>query len=87
MQKRIRVHANFVEYAPLGLVLLLLAELQGTPNFVLHGLGLSLLLGRVLHAFGLGATPQNVPFRQIGMVLTFLMLVVTALALLGHTLF
>ena len=87
MHKRIRVHANFVEYAPLGIVLLLLAELQGTPAVALHALGLALFVGRVCHACGLGATPQKIPFRISGMVLTFLMLLLTALGLLGHALF
>ena len=87
MRKRIRVHANFVEYAPLGVVMLLLAELQGTPAVVLHILGLALLAGRVFHAIGLGSTPQKIPFRISGMMLTFLMLLLTALGLLGHALF
>lgn len=84
MQKRMRVQANCAEYAPLGILLLLLAELLGTPALVLHGLGLMLLAGRVLHAIGLGATPQRIPFRKFGMVLTLLMLALTALGLLGH---
>lgn len=86
MQKRIRVHSNFMEYAPLGIILLLLCEVVGTPLWVVHALGLSLLLGRVCHAIGFGATPQIIPLRQAGMVLTFLMLAVSALGLLGHAL-
>ena len=39
LQRRIRAHANFAEYAPLGLILLALCEAQGAPPLVLHALG------------------------------------------------
>ena len=87
LQKRIRVQANCVEYAPFGALLLLLAELQGAPLWALHLLGLTLLAGRLLHAYGLGATPQVPRLRQAGMVLTFSMFMATALGLIGHALF
>jgi len=87
MEKRIRVHANCAEYAPLGLLLMLLTELQDAPVWVLHLFGLMLLAGRVLHAWGLGSTPQVTPARIGGMVLTFTMLGIAALANIGHALF
>lgn len=68
--KRMRVQANFVEYTPMALILLLLIELQGAPGWFLHILGLTLLGGRILHAWGLGHTPQIVPLRRLGMYLT-----------------
>ena len=85
--KRIRAHANFGEYVPLGLLLLLLCEVQGTPAIALHLLGLALLVGRVLHAIGFSSTPQKIPMRFAGMVLTLSMLLFSALCLLGHALF
>ena len=85
--KRIRAHANFGEYVPLGLLLLLLCEVQGTPAVALHLLGLALLVGRVLHAIGFSSTPQKIPLRFAGMVLTLAMLLFSALGLLGHALF
>ncbi|MEQ8896333.1 MAG: MAPEG family protein [Roseovarius sp.] len=87
LRKRIRVQANCVEYAPFGALLLLLAELQGAPLWALHLLGLTLLAGRLLHAYGLGSTPQIPRLRQAGMVLTFTMFTATALGLVGHALF
>lgn len=74
LRKKMRVQANFTEYAPLGLVLLALAEFQGLPEMALHGLGSMLFLGRLAHAAGMGATPQRVPLRAAGMVLTLGML-------------
>ena len=79
LRKRMRVHANWAEYAPITLVLLLLAELQGYPPFVLHLGGATLLAGRVLHAYGFGRTPQSVPLRRVGMILTAAALVGLAL--------
>ncbi len=86
LAKAIRVQANFTEYAPLGLILLAISELQGAPVLALHGLGGLLLAGRVLHAVGYGRTPQIVGLRQLGMGLTFTMLVLASLGCLGHAL-
>ncbi len=70
MVKRMRTQANFVEYAGTGIMLLLLAELQGLVPWALHLAGLALLAGRVLHAYGFGSTPQIVPLRKWGMYFT-----------------
>ncbi|WP_104017531.1 MAPEG family protein [Roseovarius nitratireducens] len=86
LAKRIRVHGNFAEYAPMGLILLALAELQGAPLWVVHLLGVMLLAGRVIHAIGLGRTPQIMLLRRAGMILTFAMIAISALASLGHAL-
>ena len=84
--KAMRAQANCAEYAPMGVILLALAELQGAPGWTIHLLGSALLIGRLMHAYGFGRTPQVVPIRQLGMVLTFLMLIITALANIGHAL-
>lgn len=82
--KRMRTQANCAEYAPLGLVLILLVELQGAPGIAVHGLGLLLLAGRIIHPLGFAVTPQKIILRQIGMALTFACLLLAALGLLGH---
>lgn len=68
--KRMRAQSNWVEYAPMGIVLLALAELQGVSAVWLHLSGLSLLVGRFAHAYGFTRKPQIVPLRRIGMYLT-----------------
>jgi uncharacterized membrane protein YecN with MAPEG domain len=78
LMKRIRVQANCAEYVPLGVLLLLVVELAGASAVLVHALGLALLAGRVMHAVGYGATPQIIPLRIIGMLLTFTMLGVSA---------
>lgn len=82
--KRMRAQGNCVEYAPLGIVLLLIAELQGAPAIALHLVGLALVAGRVLHAIGFSRTPQIMPLRAGGMLLTYSALLLGALGILAH---
>ncbi len=86
LERRLRVHANFAEYAPLALMLIALAELQGNPAWLLHGLGLALLLGRMLHAFGVSQEPEDYRFRVTGMAMTFSVLITGASINLGFSL-
>lgn len=80
--KAIRVHANFVEYVPLALLLLFLLELTRQPVWALHLLGAMLFLGRILHAWGLSRTAKLSSGRAIGIGLTFTVIVITSLWLL-----
>ena len=75
LQRRIRVAANCAEYVPLVLILMLLAELQGAPHFILHATGAALLAGRALHAYGVSHAPENYRYRTTGMILTIAALV------------
>ncbi|NVO54559.1 MAPEG family protein [Rhodobacteraceae bacterium B1Z28] len=80
MIKAMRTQANCAEYAPFALLLIAMVELQGASGLMVNLLGLTLLAGRLLHAYGFGRTPQIVILRQIGMVLTFAAILVAALA-------
>ncbi|MCA0905295.1 MAPEG family protein [Ruegeria marisrubri] len=80
MIKAIRTHSNCAEYAPIALLLIAMVELQGAGGLLVHILGLLLLAGRLLHAYGFGRTPQIVILRQAGMSLTFLAILVAAIA-------
>lgn len=66
-----RVQGNFTEYAPLGLMLILLVELLAFPAFAVHGLGLALVLGRLAHAIGFARNPGRSLGRFLGMILTW----------------
>lgn len=68
--RRARVHANFAEYVPMALLLLAFAESLKVPSVVLHALGVTLLAGRILHAYGLSQAPQILKWRVLGMALT-----------------
>jgi uncharacterized membrane protein YecN with MAPEG domain len=84
---RMRAHANCAEYAPIALFLLLLLELSGTPAWALHALGVALLAGRVMHAYGFTSHPQIFLLRQAGMILTFAMIVISAVVLFIQAVF
>lgn len=78
----IRAHANLVEHAPLALLLLLLLEAAGESPWMLHAIGMLLLGGRLLHAWGL-SRHAGVSFgRFYGTALTWAALLVAAGALL-----
>ncbi len=81
--RRLRVHGNFAEYVPLTLILMLLLELQGKPDWLVHGVGLALLCGRLIHAVGVAREPENYKIRTVGMGLTFGALITGAMANLG----
>ena len=82
MARRIRMHGNFAEYVPMALILIFLVELSDFSEALIHGLGMALVLGRVLHAMGVyNVAPIN-KARQIGMVLTLSVIIVGSVLVL-----
>ena len=53
LRARVRAHANFAEYTPLLLLFLLLVELNQAKGFISHGFGISILISRAVHAYGM----------------------------------
>jgi uncharacterized membrane protein YecN with MAPEG domain len=91
LNRAIRGHANFAEYAPLALLLLALLELSHISVYVLHALGLTLLAARLLHGYALSYTRKFAFGRVWGTGLTLLVLVCESLLCLyqawrGHML-
>jgi uncharacterized membrane protein YecN with MAPEG domain len=82
LRKRIRAHGNAVEYLPLGLLALLMLDLDGTNPMLLHVCGSVFIFARVVHAFGLSRTGGTSPERFIGTTLTLLVMLVMAALLL-----
>jgi uncharacterized membrane protein YecN with MAPEG domain len=80
--RKIRVHGNFAEYIPLGLFLMLLAELQNAPVFILHAVGIAFILGRFLHMYGIDTPKPRLLFRIAGMSFTFTALILLAITLI-----
>ncbi len=74
MQRRIRGHANFAEYVPLILVLIGFLEANGTAAWIIHALGVTLLVGRLLHGYAFSFSEKSVIGRSGGIVLTLLCL-------------
>jgi uncharacterized protein len=86
MERAVRVHANFVEYVPLALLLLLLAEISGVAAGALHAAGIALLASRALHAWGLSRHSARSFGRFWGTLGTWLTILALAVALLMATL-
>jgi len=63
---RIRQHGNFVEWVPMVLILMILAEGMGAPALYLHISGALLLIGRIAHPFGLKIDNAGHPLRYVG---------------------
>ena len=51
-----RRHGNLVEYLPLALILMGLCEARGLSPLGLHGMGILLVISRLMHATGLSAS-------------------------------
>ncbi len=66
LHERIRQHGNFIEWAPMVLLLMMLAEGNGAGALWLHAAGGLLLLGRLVHPFGLKAGNASHPLRYVG---------------------
>lgn len=82
LQRAIRVHANFAEYAPLTLLLTFMLELQEAHHLLVHSLCICLLAGRISHAYGVSREPENYRYRVFGMAMTFTALLGAAVSLL-----
>ncbi|HEY6334565.1 MAG TPA: MAPEG family protein [Alphaproteobacteria bacterium] len=70
LERAIRAHANAAEYVPIVLILIGALELSGASHLLLHGLGIALTLGRVLHGWGLSHASGLSLGRQAGAMLT-----------------
>ena len=77
--KAVRIHGNFVEYIPLSLLLMAAYEIGGGNVALLHVLGATLVVGRVFHAMGLNKTIGTSRERQIGVLSTFIVMLILAI--------
>jgi uncharacterized protein len=82
MAQVIRAHGNFAEQVPLALLLMALTELLGARAWLMHVLGVALVIGRLIHAFGLSRTLGVSMGRQNGTAITLTVTAVASLSLL-----
>jgi uncharacterized membrane protein YecN with MAPEG domain len=83
LERYVRSHANFAEYTPVTLILLILIELQGWPAWLIHLLGSALLAGRAAHAWSFSAVELRMRSRVLGMTLTIGVLALSGVLLLA----
>jgi uncharacterized membrane protein YecN with MAPEG domain len=82
LNRAIRVHANFSEYVPLTLLLLYFLETHGANAIVVHFLATLLLIARVVHAYGVSQTDENLMFRVFGMFSNICVIAVSSIYLI-----
>ncbi len=85
LHRAIRAHANFMEYVPIISLMVAMIEMSGASALRVHQLMGALLLSRLLHPFGMYATPGSLRFqigRVGGIFLTIGLLITCALTIL-----
>lgn len=87
LERAIRAQGNFAEYVPLGIILIACLELNGAPWWLVAIPGISLIMGRLIHAVGINEPPPNFSKRVLGMKFTFSTLISLAVLNLGFALF
>ena len=80
MQRMMRVQGNAVEDIPASLIGLAALALMSAPAMLLHGLGGTLFVARILHAYGLGKKDGASFGRIAGTIGSVLVLLVTGIA-------
>jgi len=71
LERAIRAQGNFVEYVPFGIILIACLELNGAPWWLVLIPGITLIVGRLIHAVGINEPPPNFSKRVTGMKFTF----------------
>ena len=75
LERAIRAQGNFAEYVPIGIILIACLELNGAPWYLVAIPGITLILGRWIHAKGINIPPPDFSKRVLGMKLTFCTLI------------
>jgi len=82
----VRAHANNTEYVPVALILMLILLLLQANILVIHAVGGTLTIGRILHAIGLSRNVGTSAPRFLGMILTWLSYLIAIVAVVWLTL-
>ncbi|MCX4190572.1 MAPEG family protein [Methylophaga sp. OBS3] len=76
LQTAIRLQANATEYIPIALILILLLEMMNISVWLIHLVGIILIIGRVLHVMGL--KNNDLSKRVLGMKVTLFLIIALA---------
>lgn len=87
LERAIRAQGNFAEYVPLGIILIACLELNGAPWWLVAIPGVTLIIGRLIHAKGIRVPPPDFSKRVLGMKFTFITLISLVILNLGWALY
>jgi len=87
MERAIRGHSNLIEYSPIFLILLYLAEMTNFNIIYIHFLGSAFFLGRLMYGFCFAFLKSNMFLRVGGTTITLGILGVLSAHLLVNYLF
>lgn len=85
LMRRMRAQSNFIENAPLALILVAAIEIAGKGGVWLAPVAAIFILGRIAHGFGMD-NPKPNPFRAAGALCTMLVLLGLAIVAVLATL-
>ena len=71
LERAIRAQGNFAEYVPFGIILIACLELNGAPWWLVAIPGITLIVGRMIHAKGINVPSPDFSKRILGMKFTF----------------
>jgi hypothetical protein len=80
LQRRIRVHGNFTEYVPLGLLFVAALEASGHTPWAAAVTALLLTVGRIIYSIGVLRVYGPSPLRFTGFMMTWLSYLIGSLA-------
>jgi uncharacterized membrane protein YecN with MAPEG domain len=87
LERAIRAQGNFAEYVPFGIILFACLELNGAPWWLVAIPGITLIIGRLIHAVGINQPPPDFSKRVLGMKFTFNTLISLVIMNLGWSLY
>jgi uncharacterized membrane protein YecN with MAPEG domain len=87
LERAIRAQGNFAEYVPFGIILIACLELNGAPWWLVAITGITLIVGRLIHAQGINQPPPDFSKRVLGMKFTFYTLISLVVFNLGWSLY
>ncbi|SMC79659.1 MAPEG family protein [Polynucleobacter kasalickyi] len=87
LERAIRDQDNFAEYVPFGISLIACLELNGAPWSMVTIPGITLIIGKVIHAQGINQPPPNFSKRILGTKFTFFTLISLGVFNLGWSLY
>ena len=80
----LRAHANNTEWTPMALLMMWVLTLPtfGASIWIIQGMGVTLTIGRILHAIGITRSIGPSALRFVGMILTWISYVIGIVAIL-----